>query len=113
MDLYIGGYAQGKKEYARKQAETPEQKIIDNVHLWFKQLLEEEKNPGEAEQVILSYCDLNPDVILICDEIGNGIIPMEKKERDYRERLGRLLIELAGKADHVERIICGLGQRLK
>lgn len=38
---------------------------------------------------------------------------MDAFEREYRERLGRFLIEVAKRADRVERIMCGIGQRIK
>ena len=38
---------------------------------------------------------------------------MNEKEREYRERVRRLLIELAKEADVVERVMCGIGQRIK
>ena len=34
-------------------------------------------------------------------------------KREYRELTGRLLCELANKADRVERIVCGIGERIK
>lgn len=55
----------------------------------------------------------NPDLILICDEVGNGIVPIEKSERDYRECVGRVLCVLAKEADRVERVHCGIGQVIK
>ena len=115
MELYIGGYAQGKKEYVfSRKANVPEPCIVDELHMWYKRLLRDENRSGEnAEQVILSYCTNHPDCILICDEIGNGIVPIDPFERTYRERLGRLLIDLAKRADHVERVVCGIGQVLK
>ena len=114
MELYIGGYAQGKRAYVANKRPGADHEIVDQLHLWFRELLGKEANTGQTpEQVILSYCDKHPDCILICDEIGNGIVPMDKTEREYRERLGRLLIELADRADRVERVICGIGQRLK
>ncbi|MBP6421033.1 MAG: bifunctional adenosylcobinamide kinase/adenosylcobinamide-phosphate guanylyltransferase, partial [Agathobacter sp.] len=42
-----------------------------------------------------------------------GIVPLDSFEREYRERLGRLLCEIAAKAERVERIVCGIGQRIK
>ena len=81
-----------------------------DLHLWVKQLLQEGK---PAEEIVLQYYKEHPDCIFICDEIGNGIVPMEKQEREYRERVGRLLIRLAGEAETVERIICGMGQKIK
>ena len=54
-----------------------------------------------------------PDCILICDEIGNGIVPMEAEERTYRECTGRILEGLAAQADEVVRVVCGIGQKIK
>ena len=62
---------------------------------------------------MLQYYKEHPDCIFICDEIGNGIVPMDKQEREYRERVSRLLIRLAEEAETVERIICGMGQKIK
>ena len=86
MELYIGGFAQGKLEYVQNK---------------------------KAEEAILSWVATHPNTILICDELGNGIVPLEKMERIWREQTGRLMIELAKQAERVERILCGLGQRLK
>ena len=134
MELYIGGFAQGKLEYVlknrqerKKTAETvidcaqPGYRekikeaqscdvIINHLHLWVKDLLAEGKQAG---QEILAYAQAKPDAVFICDEIGNGIVPLEKEDRIWREETGRLLVSLASKAERVERILCGLGQRLK
>ena len=42
------------------------------------------------------------------DEIGNGIVPLDAFEREYREQTGRAEILLAKKADEVVRVICCL-----
>ena len=104
MQLYIGGYAQGKLAYVQEKLKGQKVPVVNDLHLWVKQLLQEGK---PAEEIVLQDC------IFICDEIGNGIVPMEKQEREYRERVGRLLIRLAGEAETVERIICGMGQKIK
>lgn len=62
---------------------------------------------------IRRWIDNCPDIILVCDEVGGGIVPIEKAERDYRECVGRVLCELAKDADTVERIHCGIGQTIK
>lgn len=111
MELYIGGYAQGKLQYVlKKYPEIDADRIVNHLHLWVKDLLMEHQ---DAEKIILAYVKEHEDCILICDEVGNGIVPMDADQREYRERLGRLLIELAGQADVVERVICGIGQRIK
>ena len=54
-----------------------------------------------------------PDCIIISDEVGNGIVPADAFEREYRERTGRILVELAGRADEVVRVVCGISQKIK
>lgn len=54
-----------------------------------------------------------PDISFICNEIGNGIVPMDPEERLWREVTGRVLIHLAREADHFERVIAGMGQVIK
>ncbi len=110
MQLYIGGYAQGKYEYVSEKLKGQNVEIVDNLHLWVKKLIDEGK---PAEKIVLEYYKEHKDCVFICDEIGNGIVPMNEKEREYRERVGRLLIELAKEADVVERVMCGIGQRIK
>ena len=153
MELYIGGFAQGKLEYVQNKkaeeatsivmvidcAQSDYQKtlqsidnkiknenadvnnianvndivIINHLHMWVKDLLREGMEESEVQSTILSWVATHPNTILICDELGNGIVPLEKMERIWREQTGRLMIELAGQAERVERILCGLGQRLK
>ena len=153
MELYIGGFAQGKLEYVQNKkveeaisiamvidcAQSDYQKtlqsidnkiknenadvnnianvndivIINHLHLWVKDLLREGMEESEVQLTILSWVATHPNTILICDELGNGIVPLEKMERIWREQTGRLMIELAKQAERVERILCGLGQRLK
>ena len=140
MELYIGCFAQGKLEYVKcrynenQKTEKLFVKVIDcvdshykkmlletecdvlilnHLHLWVRDLLDEGMEEEKIQTTILSWIKSNPDAIVICDELGNGIVPIKKQERIWREQTGRLMIELAKQAERVERILCGLGQRLK
>ena len=140
MELYIGGFAQGKLEYVKRRYNENQKtekllvKVIDcadphykkmlletecdvlilnHLHLWVRDLLDEGMEEEKMQTTILSWIKSNPDAIVICDELGNGIVPIKKQERIWREQTGRLMIELAKQAERVERILCGLGQRLK
>ncbi|MDE6319792.1 MAG: bifunctional adenosylcobinamide kinase/adenosylcobinamide-phosphate guanylyltransferase, partial [Lachnospiraceae bacterium] len=84
--------------------------IINHLHQWIKNCM---ISGGCPEDEIMSFLDCNEDCILICDEVGNGIVPIDPFEREYRERVGRILVQLAKRADEVERIICGIGQKIK
>ncbi len=127
MKLVIGGYAQGKLNYVLQKEELDENAVwdgclpetaqaegkpvvINHFHEWMKAQILEGNSP---EEKILSFTDRWKNCIIISDDIGNGIVPLDAFEREYRERTGRILVELAEKAEEVERVICGIVQKLK
>ena len=126
MELYIGGYAQGKLQYVSDKYGIPaecisdgavedyrrmEGKVIyDHFHLWVRHLLEQGVDVEAALEELLAA---QPDALIISNEIGCGIVPMDAFEREYREKTGRLLCAIAARADRVERIVCGIGQQIK
>lgn len=127
MKLVIGGYAQGKLNYVLQKykgeiggvwdGEVPRSGggekgvvVINRLHDWIKESMAE---GGCPEEEIFAFLENCPNCVMISDEIGNGIVPIEAFEREYRERTGRILIALAEKADTVERVICGIGQKIK
>lgn len=139
MKLIIGGLAQGKLHYvlqkegneqciifdgvlpkekeiqeAWKEAGSEEKTLlINHFHHVVKQELAGKRTPEELEAYVMEFVEKHPEVILVCDEIGNGIVPVDAFERTYREQTGRILIRLAQKADEVVRVLCGIGQRIK
>lgn len=127
MKLVIGGTAQGKLEYVLLKYDVQKNMvwngvlpnemelnenivIINHFHQWIKSRM---ISGGCPEDEIMSFLDCHEDCIIICDEIGNGIVPIDAFEREYRERVGRILVQLAKRAEGVERIICGIGQKIK
>ncbi len=127
MKLVIGGYAQGKLQYVLQKYQVKEDAVWDGVlpdetkgqagmtvinhfHKWVRKSLLDGECPEEKAESFVNCCE---DCIIISDEIGNGIVPVEAFERQYRERTGRILTQLAQKAEEVERVICGIGQKIK
>ena len=131
MILIIGGFAQGKLHYVKQRYVHCEdgrevtvldgtlalpagtgagQVIVNHLHRYIREQLRQGTDP---EAMIANFYKEYPDCILICDEIGNGIVPMEAEERTYRERTGRILEQLAAQADEVVRVVCGIGQKIK
>ena len=47
------------------------------------------------------------------NDVGSGIVPMEKSERVYRENVGRAGCYIAKRADVVVRVSCGCGMEIK
>ncbi len=110
MILIVGGSYQGKTEFARTT--FPNAKYYNQLHLLIKRRLEEEKSQEDILQEIKEAVSEGQWVV-ISDEIGNGVVPMESSEREWREVTGRILIELAKKATEVYRVVCGVGTKIK
>ncbi|MFT9076797.1 bifunctional adenosylcobinamide kinase/adenosylcobinamide-phosphate guanylyltransferase [Ethanoligenens sp.] len=55
----------------------------------------------------------NPGIVVLCDEIGCGIVPVRPEDRLLREKIGRLQCRLAAKAGKVYRVSCGIAQLIK
>lgn len=78
--------------------------IFDDLEAWMR------LHPETGLDALLAA---NPGVIILCDEIGCGVVPVDKADRLWREATGRLCCALAGRADHVVRIFCGIPTPLK
>ena len=113
-----------------------EAQVLNHLHLYIKRLIYKEgdayntavddiitaddtitadttANIMPAAEIINDIYEANPDIILICDEVGGGIVPLKKEDRIYREAVGRALCCAVKKSDRVERVMCGIGQCLK
>ena len=55
----------------------------------------------------------NPEICIVTNELGYGVVPIEPFDRKWREKTGRICTELAAKADSVTRVVCGIGILLK
>ena len=58
-------------------------------------------------------CKQNAHTLIICDEVGGGVTPLDREDRDWRELVGRTCCALAETAEAVYRVHCGLGVRIK
>ena len=113
-----------------------EAQVLNHLHLYIKRLIYKEGDAYNtavddiitaddtitvdttaktmsAAEIINDIYEANPDIILICDEVGGGIVPLKKEDRIYREAVGRALCCAVKKSDRVERVMCGIGQCLK
>lgn len=124
MEVYFGGAFQGKLAYVLEKKgklrvadgtdcsenDLRSADIVNHLHLLIKRQISRGEN---AESLIDELYAVNPDIILICDEVGSGIVPINKEDRKYREAVGRALCRAVYKSDRVERIFAGIGECLK
>ncbi len=131
MILVIGGSYQGKLEFILKKygfcmedvyncnvngndvysiESCYTAKVIYHYHELINKILEYQKDPLEITKDIF---EKNPKVIIISNEIGYGIVPTEKFQRDYRENVGRVCCYIAEHSDTVIRVTAGIGKVIK
>ena len=126
MVLIFGGAYQGKQDYALEtyglsakdvyQCDLEsmvinfDKKVIANLERFILACIKEEVS---AKECLEDNIEKLRDKIIICDDISQGVVPVDKTERAWREMTGRTMTYLGQEADEVIRVFCGLGTRVK
>ena len=126
MIMITGGAFQGKTEFAKKTFSLDDNDIINgencdfddvftakcvvNFHMLIKRLISNNIDPIEFSEKIIRD---NFQIIIIINEIGCGIIPVEKIDRIWREAVGRTGCFIAQNSEKVIRVNCGIPMYLK
>ena len=126
MWLISGGSYQGKLQYAMGRTGINERAVVDgkeccmqdllekplvnHFHLWIDRMLKEEHDIYSLVDQIIAG---NPGIVIIVDELGCGIVPIDPYDRMYRELTGRICCKLAKEAEEVHRVIGGIGWVIK
>lgn len=126
MILVFGGAYQGKLEYVLETYNLSNDDVyrcdMDSLHIDFdkkviygldKFVYACVREGLEAKELILRDIDRLKDKIVIFDDISQGIVPLDKDERAWREANGRCMVALGKVADEVVRVFCGLGVKIK
>ena len=127
MKMIIGGAYQGQLAWA--QAHFPEIadedwidgkecketdiftcKAIYGFHEYIRNCL---KNGQDCVMLGEELIRRNPSLVVVTNELGYGVVPIEAFDREYRERTGRVCTVLAAASDEVYRVVCGVGVRIK
>lgn len=121
MYLITGGAFQGKKNYAVSTFSIYDKNIADgktvgfeeinkfqcikNFHVLVRRMMKTGKTSEEMKIIVDS---LDENTVIITDDIGNGIVPVNRFERDWREQTGRLCCYIASKSRMVIRLTGGI-----
>ena len=123
MLLIVGGSFQGKKQIARELAEERNRTggeggrwtVIPDFHQRIREYLQ--THPGEGREALRAFArrtvQENPDAVITLDEVGCGVVPVDREEREYREAVGAAGQELAALAGEVYRVTAGIPVRIK
>ena len=114
MVLIVGGMAQGKLDFARRELGVAawsegalgEADCVHGLHRALRETL-------DWREALARWQEAHPDGVVICDEVGCGVTPLDRADREWREKVGRICCALAQQAEAVYRVQCGLEARLK
>ena len=125
MHLILGGRYMGKCDYAESlygpfkalcdlEHDPPEAiegaGAVRNLQAGVRTLL----LLGEDAQAFFAAClDFLRNSVLMGNEVGGGVVPLDAFERRWRDEVGLLYQMLAREADRVDRVWAGLATRLK
>ena len=126
MILVFGGAYQGKKEYIESELGISGDDIyvcrglpediesdaacIYGLERWVYEMVQAGEVP---EEILASKIDRLTSKVISIQDVSQSLVPMDAKERAFRESNGRCMVLLAEKANEVYRIFCGIPQRLK
>lgn len=134
MIFIIGGENQGKLEYLFNISRFKKENVVDclnvdelkaeeilmsnrpviyNFNNLIKELLVVYDDEEKVKEKIKKMIKENRKAVIISNEIGYGIVPIDKFERRYRELTGRICCEIAKESKEVHRVICGIGTIIK
>jgi adenosylcobinamide kinase/adenosylcobinamide-phosphate guanylyltransferase len=88
--------------------------LVDCLTLWTSNLMEKECDVSSAiKSLEKAIHNAAGDIIFVANEVGLGIVPMNKMARDFRDHAGRINQAVAAKVDTVHFCISGLPLTLK
>ena len=114
MILVVGGVASGKRSYARSLGYADADMSRDPadgrpVLVDAQELVRD----ADADAASLAQHLATTKQVVLLQEVGSGIVPISRGEREWRDRVGALSKELAACADAVVRMVCGIPQVLQ
>lgn len=123
MILIFGGAYQGKLNYARVNFNVDtiwdcsagavpnfEADCICGIEGYVMECAKSGEDPRKCFE---ENRDLWQDSVLVVTDTSQGVVPIDRTVREFREMNGRLLLWLAGEADRVIRVFCGIGKDMK
>lgn len=112
MILVIGGIASGKRTYVESQGFSAcdfDEGVLGDAPVLYG--LEELLRQGPLSED--AFERVAGKQVVVCCEVGAGVVPIERAERDWRDTVGRTCTQLAERAERVVRLVCGIPVVLK
>lgn len=94
--------------------------LVDCLTLWLSNILftpqgdyQEDVFLQQKQALLNELPYIHADIILVSNEVGSGVVPMDSMSRRFVDEAGRLHQQLAQLCSHVTLVTAGLAQPLK
>ncbi len=88
--------------------------LIDCITLWLNNIFYKKKNwRTEVDKFSKFLVNLNQPLILVTNEVGSGLVPMNKLSRNFQDASGITNQILASVCDDVYLVVCGIPTKIK
>jgi len=88
--------------------------LVDCLTLWLANLMAASRDIGaETSQLVHALPGFEGRLVLVSNEVGQGIVPENALAREYRDHAGRLNQAVAAAVDEVVLVTAGLPLRIK
>ena len=125
MILVFGGAYNGKLDFVKDKFKIEDEDIFDinnelKIDFNKKVIRNFQKftynmslNNNDIKEYLEKNIDLLQDKIIISDDISEGIVPLKKEDRIWREANGKALQYLSLNSKSVYRVFCGIPMVIK
>ncbi len=100
-------------------------RAISDFQEFIRRCMQEPEHPGEKKETGMQnlakmqahsrlellpqeLASRNPQVCIVSNEIGYGVVPIDARERAWRELTGRICCQIAENSDTVVRVAAGI-----
>ncbi len=101
--------------------------LVDCVTVWLTRAMDDAAGWGEeavdpvavarvrskVDELVAAWADSAGDVVVVTNEVGQGVVPATASGRWFRDEMGALNARLAAAADEVWWLVAGIAQRIK
>jgi adenosylcobinamide kinase/adenosylcobinamide-phosphate guanylyltransferase len=88
--------------------------LVDCLTLWLANLMAANRDiEAEFAALVAALPSVAAPVVLVSNEVGQGIVPDNALARQFRDHAGHLHQQIGAMADRVDFVTAGIAQRLK
>jgi adenosylcobinamide kinase/adenosylcobinamide-phosphate guanylyltransferase len=88
--------------------------LVDCLTLWLSNLMETDRHiASETDRLVSRLSGLRCPVVMVSNEVGQGIVPANPLARQFRDQAGNLNQAIAAQADRAFFVTAGIPVQLK